>query len=71
MSSALVVREAGNLRDWLEEHTLAERALIARLWQLPNALVSSPAALAEAIGQPDVVRRVVGGLGARERAALA
>ncbi|MBC8163452.1 MAG: helicase-associated domain-containing protein, partial [Roseiflexaceae bacterium] len=38
---------------------------------LPNALVSSSAALAEAIGQPDVVRRVVGGLGARERAALA
>src|SRR5579859_7059558 len=48
---------APTLRRWLAERTVAERAILARLWALPPELADPPEQLADAILQPDTVQR--------------
>lgn len=71
MSESFATQDAVDLRSWLEEHTLPERAVIARLWQLPPSQAESPPELAGAMLDQEVVRRVLATLGARDLAALA
>jgi hypothetical protein len=58
------------LRRWLADRGASERATLARLWFLPEAVSRSPEALTEAMLEPAAIERLLASLGPRERAAL-
>jgi len=60
---------AAPLRDWLQSRSASERTTVARLWGLPEA-ADNPAALADALLQPEAVAQMLAGLGPQPRAAL-
>ncbi|HEU5087272.1 MAG TPA: hypothetical protein VFT99_07495, partial [Roseiflexaceae bacterium] len=58
------------LQAWLAAHSETERSVIAQLWGLAADRHRSPAAMAQAMLQPERVRALVASLGAQEQAAL-
>ena len=61
---------SATIQTWLDDRTLPERAVIARLWLLPEALAVRPQELAAALVTPEALRPVLAALGPREQAAL-